>query len=86
MTTDQLTQDAPEIRVFHRPDGWTIPHLEPHPQDCTTNHTGQRDGQPPCTATAVWKVVELYDLHATFSFWCDNDLPTEYRPAATPAA
>lgn len=74
---------APEVRVFRRDTGWA---MGGEPADCTTNFHRQQDGRPPCTDTAVWKVVELYDLHATFSFWCDNDLPTEHRPPATPAA
>jgi hypothetical protein len=83
MTTTAHTDD-PEIRVFHQPAGWTLPYLEPGPQTCTTNHTPDNEGQPPCTATAGWKVVELYDMHATVSFWCDTHLPAEHQPAACP--
>jgi hypothetical protein len=76
--------EAPEIRVFHRPAGWTLPYLEPGPQPCTTNHAP--DGTS-CTNTAVWKVVELHDLHATLSFWCNTHLPDKHRQlAALPAA
>lgn len=77
MTTIQPDTD-PEIRVFHQSAGWTLPYLEPGPQTCTTNHTGQ----PPCTDTAVWKVGELHDLSATVSFWCDTHLPAQHRPTA----
>ncbi|WP_060888681.1 hypothetical protein [Streptomyces scabiei] len=81
MTTNTADQDAPETRVFHSTNGWTLPYLEPGPQDCTTNHTPEHARLPLCTDTAVWKVVELYDLHATLSFWCDSHLPPEHRLA-----
>lgn len=83
-TPTNPTAEAPEVRVFHRPTGWTLPALSPDTQDCTANYTP--DGTP-CTHTAVWKLVDLHDLHATLSFWCDNDLPAEYRHLAVhPAA
>jgi hypothetical protein len=85
MTTTPDTE-APEIRVFHHPAGWTLPALSPDVQDCTTNHIPDRAGQLPCTALAVWRVVENHGMHLTLSFWCDNDLPAEHRPAALPAA
>ena len=77
-----LDQEAPEIRVARRPAGWLLPYLSPDVQDCTTNHIPENEGQLPCAAVAVWKVVELYDMHATVSFWCESDLPVEHRPAA----
>lgn len=81
-TTHRPDQDAPEIRVAHRLTGWLLPYLSPDTQDCTTNHIPENEGRPPCTAAAVWKVVELYDMHATVSFWCDTHLPAEHRPPA----
>jgi hypothetical protein len=81
MTITQPDTD-PEIRVFHQPAGWTLPYLEPGPQTCTTNFVPENAGQPPCTTTAVWKVVELHDLSATVSFWCDTHLPAQHRAAA----
>ncbi|KFG08125.1 hypothetical protein [Streptomyces scabiei] len=81
MTTNTTDQNAPETRTLHSPNGWTLPYLEPSPQDCTTNHAPEHATLPLCTDTAVWKVVELYDLHATLSFWCDSHLPDEHRPA-----
>jgi hypothetical protein len=85
--TETVDAEAPEIRVFHRPTGWTIPTLEPDPQDCTSNFHREQAGQPPCTDTAVWKVVEHRNFGLTLSFWCDTDLPTEHRhQAAHPTA
>lgn len=82
MTTASHDHDTPEVRVFHHPTGWTLPALSPDRQDCTTNYTPEHADMPPCTATAVWKVVEHRGLGLTLSFWCDNHLPTEHRPAA----
>lgn len=81
MTATTHDHDAP-VRVFHRPTGWTLPALSPNPQDCTTNYIPEHAGTPPCTATAVWKVVEQRGLALTLSFWCDNDLPAALRNAA----
>ena len=72
---------GPEVRVFHRPDGWTMGD-SPTPEACTTNFHRAQDGRPACTATAVWKVVEDLGLHLSIGFYCDGDLPTEHRPPA----
>ena len=72
----------PEVRVLHRPAGWTLPDYTDL-ADCTTNHTPQNANKPPCTNTATWKVVELHTMHTTFSFWCDTHLPDEHRHPAT---
>lgn len=69
---------SPEVRVFHCEDGWTFPALSPDVQACTSNYVPEREGMPPCTATAVWKVVEMRGMGATISFWCDEDLPPEH--------
>jgi hypothetical protein len=78
--------DSPEVRVFHRADGWVLsPSLSPSqtPEACTTNHHRQQDGRPACTEAAVWKVVEDHGMHLTIGFYCDADLPDEHRrPAA----
>jgi len=70
----------PVVRVHRRDADWVLPDFTDL-ADCTTNHIPDNEGQPPCTGTAVWKVVELYDMHATAGFWCDNHLPDEHRPA-----
>lgn len=84
---EELDADpGPEVRVFHRPDGWTLSlALSPlqTPEACTSNHHRQQDGRPACTATAVWKVVEDHGMHLSIGFWCDDDLP---GPAAPPAS
>jgi hypothetical protein len=54
--------------------------------DCTSNHFRAEDGRPACTAAAVWKVVEDHGMHLTISFWCDADLPDEYKPQQGAAA
>jgi len=74
MTT---TPHDTNTHTHHNPNGWTLPALSPHPQECTTNHQPQ---PTPCTAPAVWKIVELRGLSATLSFWCDTHLPAEHRP------
>lgn len=74
-------QDSPEVRVFRQADGWTM-NPAAGAEACTTNFQRQRDGQPACTDTAVWKVVEDYGLHLSIGFYCDADLPAEHRPAA----
>ncbi|MEH0578962.1 hypothetical protein QBA54_31835 [Streptomyces sp. B21-108] len=72
--------ETPDVRVFHRADGWTLPALSPDVQDCTSNHFRQQDGRPACTSTAVWKVVQHHDLALSIGFYCDSDLPDEHRP------
>lgn len=87
---EQLIADAGEVvgpdpepapRVFHAPTGWVLPDFTDL-ADCTTNYRRQQDGLQPCTAPAVWKVVEDYGMHLTIGFYCDADLPTKHRPAA----
>ncbi|NUQ98058.1 MAG: hypothetical protein HOY79_16430 [Streptomyces sp.] len=90
---DQLLAEAGEVvgpdpepapRVFHRPAGWVLPDFTDL-ADCTTNFHRAQDGRPPCTGTAVWKVVADHGLHLTIGFYCDADLPAEHRnPAARP--
>jgi hypothetical protein len=76
--------EAPQTRIHHHPAGWTFPFLSPDPQNCTTNHIPDNADQPPCTATATWKVVEIHEgLALTLSFWCDGHLPDEHRHLAT---
>jgi hypothetical protein len=80
------TGDDPvlEVRVRHSAKGWVLPDFTDLHQ-CTTNHQRQQDGRPPCTAAAVWKVVEDHGMHLTIGFYCDADLPAEHRrlmPAA----
>ena len=82
MTTTTNPNETPEIRVFHRPAGWTLPFLSPDAQDCTTNHIPENADRPPCTNTAVWKVVEDHGMHLTVGFWCDDDMPDEHRRGA----
>lgn len=72
---------SPAVRVFHRTDGWTMGDSTTA-EACTTNYHRQQDGRPPCTDTAVWKVVESHGLVMSIGFYCDNDLPAEHRPAA----
>ncbi|MEU3836113.1 hypothetical protein [Streptomyces microflavus] len=65
---------APGRRTFHRARGWTL--TEPGAAEhCTSNHDRELAGVPACPNLAVWKVVELHDVGATISFWCDEDLP-----------
>lgn len=72
--------NAPEVRVFHRVDGWEMGR--PGPETCTSNFHRQQDGRPACTATAVWKVVEDHGMHLSIGFYCDADLPAEHRHLA----
>ncbi|MEH0587402.1 hypothetical protein QA942_26280 [Streptomyces sp. B21-106] len=76
-------ETIPDIRVFHRADGWTVPY-EPGTQTCTINHVPEDEGRQACTATAVWKVVEQRDFGLTIGFWCHDHLPAEHRHLATP--
>lgn len=71
----------PTVRVLHRATGWMAPDHSDF-ADCTTNFHRAQDGRPPCTDTAVWKVVEDYGMHLTIGFYCDTDLPAKYRPPA----
>ena len=77
------TGDDPalEVRVAHRPGGWVLPDYTDL-ADCTTNFHRQQDGRPPCTDTAVWKVVEDHGMHLTIGFYCDTDLPAQHRKDA----
>ncbi|HEY9369106.1 hypothetical protein [Streptomyces sp.] len=86
MDTTKSVDADPEVRVFHRADGWVLPDYTDL-ADCTSNFHRQQDGRPACTATPVWKVVKDYGLHLSIGFYCDTDLPDEHRhPATTPAA
>ncbi|MFD9630119.1 hypothetical protein [Streptomyces violascens] len=79
---EDLVEDeetGPEVRVFHRADGWTV--QPPGPEPCTTNFHRRQDGRPPCTEPAVWKVVELDGLVGSIGFYCDADLPAEHKQA-----
>ncbi|MFD7705615.1 hypothetical protein [Streptomyces sp. NPDC059786] len=88
-TAEPTADPEPEVRVFRRDGGWTM--QSPGPEPCTTNFHRQQDGRPPCTAPAVWKVVEEHtsaDGFPTLSigFYCDADLPAEHRPRQGPVA
>ena len=76
--------ESPLVHARHRDEGWTMGD-DPSPQECTSNFFREQDGRPPCTATAVWKVVEDYGLHMSIGFYCDADLPAEHRNRATTA-
>ncbi|MEU1071870.1 MULTISPECIES: hypothetical protein [unclassified Streptomyces] len=76
--TEVLVND---VHVFHCPDGWLAPDYSDW-ADCTTNYRREQAGQPACTSTAVWKVVEHHGLCVTIGFYCDADLPEEHRVAA----
>jgi hypothetical protein len=73
----------PVVRVFRsRNDaGWVLPDFTDL-ADCTSNHIPDNAGRPPCTAAAVWKVVEDHGMHLTIGFYCDADLPAKHRPTA----
>jgi hypothetical protein len=75
----------PTVHVHHRPGGWVLPDYSDL-ADCMTNYQREQDGRPPCTAPAVWKVVEDYGMHLTIGFYCDTDLPDQHRPQEGNAA
>ncbi|MFG3586590.1 hypothetical protein [Streptomyces sp. NPDC047990] len=75
-----LGENAPEVRAFHRADGWEM--NRPEPEACTSNFQRQQDGRPACMETAVWKVVEDHGMHLSIGFYCDADLPAERRHLA----
>ncbi|WP_306186935.1 hypothetical protein [Streptomyces sp. MK5] len=75
--SDEAEAHIPEVRVFHRADGWSMG--EENPEPCTSNFHRQQDGRPACTATAVWKVVEDCGMHLSVGFYCDGDLPAEHQ-------
>jgi hypothetical protein len=72
---------APDVRVFHDADGWTLPSSE-SPEPCHKTWNGERRDTSLCSGTAVWKVVERHPMHLTLSFWCADDLPAEHRHLA----
>jgi hypothetical protein len=77
-----MTRRKPIVRVHRNPTGWVLPDYTDF-ADCTSNHIPANASRPPCTAPAVWKVVEDHGMHLTIGFWCDADLPAEHRnPAA----
>lgn len=69
------------VRVLYRDTGWVLPDYTDL-AECTSNFHRQQDGRPPCTAPAVWKVVEQYPMHLTIGFWCADDMPAEFLPLA----
>lgn len=71
------------VRICRDDLGWVMRDYTDLEQ-CTSNHFRAEDGRPACTAKAVWRVVEDHGMHLTLSFWCDADLPEEYKPQATP--
>lgn len=83
--SDGEEESRPEVRVHHQAEGWTLPSLSPDVQACTANFAPEY--KMPCPNAAIWKVAELHDMHATFSFWCDDHMPAERRRlAANPIA
>lgn len=72
----------PKIRVVRRETGWVMRDFTDLEQ-CTTNFI---DGRPPCTAIAVWRVVEDHGMHLTIGFYCDADLPKQHKTQAGVAA
>jgi hypothetical protein len=78
--------EGPEVRVFHRADGWSLSGSQTA-EACFSNYHREQAGMPPCTATAVWKFVENHGMHLTIGIYCDADLPAEHRHlAVTPDA
>lgn len=75
-------EESPDVRVGYRADGWTMGGSTTA-EACSTNHHRQQDGRPECTDTAVWKTVRPFDYGLTVGFYCDADLPAEYRHLAT---
>lgn len=80
--TGEDADTGPEVRVFHRTDGWTMGDATP-PEPCTANYQRELGGREPCTGMAVWKVVEQHDFGLTIGFYCDADLPNEHRHLAS---
>ena len=78
---DSAGVDMLLLSAWHRPGGWVLPDYTDL-ADCTTNFHRQQDGRPPCTDTAVWKVVEDHGMHLTIGFYCDTDLPAQHRKDA----
>ena len=81
---------APAATIHHDARGWLLPDYSDFAA-CTTNHFRQQDGRPPCTATAVWKVVQEHESAdgypmLSLGFYCDTDLPAEHRAKAGVAA
>ena len=74
----------PVVRVFRNPSGWTM--TGPSAEECTTRFHREQDGRPPCTNTAVWKVVEDHGMRLDIGFYCDADLPVEHKPQQSEAA
>ena len=75
--------EGPDVRVFHRAGGWTLPDYSDL-ADCSANFHREQDGRPLCTGTVVWKVVREHESAdgfpmLTISFYCDADLPAEHR-------
>ncbi|MCX4863493.1 MULTISPECIES: hypothetical protein [unclassified Streptomyces] len=69
---------GPVVRVFCCDAGWVMTGSEP--EACTTNFHREQDGRPACTDIAAWKVVEDHGMHLSIGFYCDADLPAQYRP------
>ncbi|MFE9850276.1 hypothetical protein ACFYPN_15900 [Streptomyces sp. NPDC005576] len=76
-----MNRTKPKIRVDHHSDGWLLPDYSDY-AECTTNFHRTQDGRPPCADTAVWKVFEDHGMHQTFRWYCDTDLPAQYRQLA----
>lgn len=74
-----MTRRKPIVRIGHRPSGWVMTGSEP--EACTSSYQRARDGQPPCTGVAAWKVVHDYGMRLDIGFYCDGDLPEQHRPA-----
>lgn len=74
------TEAGPQVHVFRQAHGWRFSDPEV-PEACTSNYHREQAGGPPCTDTAVWKVVEHFDHGLSIGFYCDSDLPTEHRTA-----
>ena len=75
---------SPDVSVYRRAEGWTLSGSQ-IAEACISDYRRQQEGRPPCTDTAVWKVVQRGDMHLSIGFYCDADLPDEHRHLATTA-
>lgn len=70
-----------KVLVAHRPNGWPSTETVARLRTCNSVFERARNKVPFCTDTVVWKVAVTRGKTTASSFWCEADLPAEYRPA-----
>lgn len=79
-----FTRKRYAMQLSYCPHGWPLdPSQAAYPghQICASVFTPGRAAHP-CEALPVWRVTSEAGRRRTTAFWCEEELPGDYRPAA----